>query len=183
MLFRSVCLHHPISIAQYFSHYSWTPHLLLYQSTSILLPVEHFHPHQNFCFLISPSSSALSLSQSRNPNLEKCLNFPRLVRTIFTSEQHLSLRCVQRHDLLRHDPFPSDADEETKTHKNFSSFLASSGPSPVNNTQLSDVYSGAISSVVTHFPVAPTSNNNNVTHFPILSRRISSDPRQCYFIP
>ena len=52
--------------------------------------------------------------------------------------------------------------------------------SPVNNIELSDVYSGAISSVVTHFPAAPTSNNTNVTHFPILSRMISSDPRQCF---
>ena len=42
-------------------------------------------------FLISPSLSALSLSQSRNPNLEKCLNLPRLVSTIIIGEQRPSL--------------------------------------------------------------------------------------------
>ena len=63
--------------------------------------------------------------------------------------------------LFSHFPFPfqpcHSPKAETQTHKNFSSPLASSGPSPMNNTQLSDVYGGAISSVVTHFPAAPTS--------------------------
>ena len=75
------------------------------------------------------------------------------------------------------------AETQTQTHKNFSSSLAALGPSPVNNTQLFDVHSDAMSSVVTHFLAAPTSNNNNVTHFSILSRTISSDPGRCYFIP
>ena len=75
------------------------------------------------------------------------------------------------------------AETQTQTHKNFSSSLAALGPSPVNNTQLFDVHSDAMSSVVTHFLAAPTSNNNNVAHFSILSRTISSDPGRCYFIP
>ncbi|KAK7823953.1 hypothetical protein CFP56_034991, partial [Quercus suber] len=36
---------------------------------------------------------------------------------------------------------------QARTHKNFSSSLASLGPSLVNNTHLSNVYGGAISSV------------------------------------
>ena len=55
--------------------------------------------------------------------------------------------------LFSHFPFPlqpcHSPKAQTQTHKNFSSSLASSGPSPLNNTHLSDVYGGAISSVVT----------------------------------
>ncbi|KAK7839296.1 hypothetical protein CFP56_018161, partial [Quercus suber] len=56
---------------------------------------------------------------------------------------------------------------ETRTHKNFSSSLASSGPSLVNNTHLSDMYGGAISSIVTQ---QRRRASRNVTHFPILSQ-------------
>ena len=63
--------------------------------------------------------------------------------------------------LFSHFPFPlqpcHSPKAQTQTHKNFSSSLASSGSSPVNNTQLSDMYGGTISSVVTHFPTTPTS--------------------------
>ena len=54
-----------------------------------------------------------------------------------------------------------------------------------NNNNVTDfpILSRTISSVVTHFPATPTSNNNNVIDFPILSWTISSDPRRCYFIP
>ena len=118
---------------------------------------------------------------------------------------------------------------ETQTQKNVSTSLASSIPSSqVNNAQVSDVYSGAISSswpisqrrrrgspnplkflsrlvktitthqwttsnsptctrpktssVATHFPTAPTSNDTNITHLPILSRTSSSDPRRCFLL-
>ena len=49
-IFTSICLHYPISITKYFSHYSWTPQLLLCQTTSVLLPAYHFHLHQYFSF-------------------------------------------------------------------------------------------------------------------------------------
>ena len=54
-----------------------------------------FIPISISLFLISPSPSALSLSQSRNPNLEKCLNLPRLVSTIITGEQHPNIEAKQ----------------------------------------------------------------------------------------
>ena len=54
-----------------------------------------FIPISISLFLISPSPSALSLSQSRNPNLEKCLNLPRLVSTSITSEQHPNIEAKQ----------------------------------------------------------------------------------------
>ena len=89
--------------------------------------------------------------------------------------------------LFSHFPFPFSPvtllKQKTKQIKISQSPLALSGPSLVNNTQLSDVHNSAISSVVTHFPAAPTSNNNNVIDFPILSWTISSDPIRCYFIP
>ncbi|KAK9996806.1 hypothetical protein SO802_021492 [Lithocarpus litseifolius] len=69
---------------------------------------------------------------------------------------------------------------QTRTHKNFSSCLTLSGPSPVNNTHHFDVYGGAISSVVTQ---RRRQAGRNVTHFPILSQTISSNPRRCYLIP
>ena len=40
---------------------------------------------------------------------------------------------------------------QTQTHKNFSSSLAASRPSPGHNTELSNVHGEAISFVVTHF--------------------------------
>ena len=106
--FTSVWHHHPISITQYFSHYLWAPHLSLCQSTSVLLPAEHFHPIK-----ISLFSFPLPLQPCHSPKPRK----------------------------ISQAPSPRQ----------------SSGPSSlVNNTQLSNVYSDVISSIVTHFPAATT---------------------------
>ena len=75
-IFTSVCLHCPISITQYFSHYSWTPQLLLCQTTSILLPAYHFHPHQYFSFSHFPFPfSPVSLPKQK-PKPRKMLQPP-----------------------------------------------------------------------------------------------------------
>ncbi|KAK7852848.1 hypothetical protein CFP56_037714, partial [Quercus suber] len=51
---------------------------------------------------------------------------------------------------------------QTRTHKNFSSSLASSGPSPVNNTQR--VAGNPIASIVTSYAVSQKRIKPNVTH-------------------
>ena len=91
-------------------------------------------------FLISPSPSALSLSQSRNPNLEKCLNLPRLVSTIITGEQRPRLRRVQRRDLAVVTHLSAAPTRKPKPIKISFSPRQDHHHSPVNNIQLSDVY-------------------------------------------
>ena len=60
---------------------------------------------------------------------------------------------------------------ETQTQKNVSTSLASSIPSSqVNNAQVSEVYGGVISAVVTHFLAAPTRKPKPI--------KISFSPRQ-----
>ena len=128
--------HHPISVIQF-------PSLITH------------HSSLNFHTRLAPS-----------PNFHHSIFFTLFVDSILvTWSEHLCF--VTRGTFSSHQPslfsFPlplqpcHSPKAETQTHKNFSSPLASSGPSPVNNTQLSDVYGGAISSVVTHFPAAPTS--------------------------
>ena len=91
-------------------------------------------------FLISPSPSALSLSQSRNPNPEKCLNLPRLVSTIITGEQRRSLRRVQRRDLTVVTHLLATPTRKPKPIKISFSPRQDHHHSPVNNVELSDMY-------------------------------------------
>ena len=79
------------------------------------------------------------------------LNFP-IVCGSHTCNQSKAISLPAHLFLFSHFPFPlqpcHSPKARTRTHKNFSSFLASSGPSPVNNTHLSDMYGSMISSVM-----------------------------------